>query len=141
MHRWQLAEVGAGALNAPAARVIHPLHLGASGPAFTSGCANSGRRVLHLILGRPSSGPPSNCTGLVQAPLAAEHHLIVDVRVRGGLFLRTLISAHLCVSWAAMALVHSFFFFLAVLCGLWDLSSQPGTEPTPTAVQVWSLNP
>ena len=69
MHRWQPAEVGAGTLNTPAPPVSHPSCLGALGPAFTSGCANSGRLVLHLsqlassLEGR-SVGPPITLLGL-----------------------------------------------------------------------------
>ena len=31
-------------------------------------------------------------------------------------------------------------FFLAVLCGMWDLSSLTGNEPSPPALGEWSLN-
>lgn len=80
--------------------------------------------------------------------MAAERSLVVDVRMRAGaaaedpgliedpsqsLLLRFLGSHGFSPFF--------FFFFLAVLRGTWDLSSQPGTEPTPTAVQVRSLNP
>ena len=33
-----------------------------------------------------------------------------------------------------------FFFFLAAPCSLWDLSSRPGMEPVPPAVEEWSPN-
>ena len=34
----------------------------------------------------------------------------------------------------------SFFFFLAMPWGIWDLSSQPGMEPVPPAVEAQGLN-
>ena len=33
-----------------------------------------------------------------------------------------------------------FVLFLAASHGMWDLSSRPGTEPVPPAVDAWSLN-
>ena len=32
------------------------------------------------------------------------------------------------------------FFFLATLYSMWDLSSQPGIEPVPPALEAWNLN-
>ena len=32
------------------------------------------------------------------------------------------------------------FVFLAAPCSMWDLSSRPGIEPAPHALEAWSLN-
>ena len=34
----------------------------------------------------------------------------------------------------------SFFLLFGLSCILWDLSSQPGIGPTPSAVEAWSLS-
>ena len=78
--------------------------------------------------------------------MAAERSLVVDVRMRAGAAAEDpgLIedpSQSLLLRFLGSHGFSPFFFFLAVLRGTWDLSSQPGTEPTPTEVQVRSLNP
>ena len=78
--------------------------------------------------------------------MAAERGLVVDVRVRAGAasedpgLIENPCQCPLLRFLGSQSLVHSFFWG-AVFRGMWDLSSQPGTEPAPTAMQARSLNP